>query len=66
MNCVARTKQFKETVGISKLNLHLFVIAGAVVSLAWLAIGFNLAAVNTPAITVHEKTNRDSHCAAYA
>lgn len=38
---------------------------GAVVSLAWLAIGFNLAAVNSPAITIHERSNVNSHCAAF-
>ncbi len=34
-------------------------------SLAWLAIGFNLAAGNSPPVSVHERSNTGSHCDAY-
>ncbi len=48
---------------ITDLSMMLFV--GAVISLAWLAIGFNLAAANSPPVTLHEKVNSHSHCAGY-
>ena len=39
--------------------------AGAIVSLAWLAVGFNLASIYSPRVAVHEAANQNSVCDSY-
>lgn len=50
---------------IGRRPLTLGSLMGAIVSLAWLAVGFHLSALNTPAIDTVESIAEDSHCSSY-
>ncbi|CAL1527026.1 unnamed protein product [Lymnaea stagnalis] len=50
---------------IGRRPLTLGSLMGAIVSLAWLAVGFHLSALNTPPIDTIEKIAGDSHCSRY-
>ncbi|XP_048252931.1 proton myo-inositol cotransporter-like [Haliotis rufescens] len=50
---------------IGRRPLTLGSLMGAIVSLAWLAVGFHLSALNTPPIDLVEPSTAESHCARY-
>ncbi|KAI8763927.1 proton myo-inositol cotransporter, partial [Biomphalaria glabrata] len=50
---------------IGRRPLTLGSLMGAIVSLAWLAVGFHLSALNTPPIDVVEQAAGDSRCSRY-
>ncbi|GFO21216.1 proton myo-inositol cotransporter [Plakobranchus ocellatus] len=50
---------------IGRRPLTLVSLMGAIVSLAWLAVGFHLSALNTPPIDVIEHVAQTSNCARY-
>lgn len=50
---------------IGRRPLTLASLMGAIVSLAWLAVGFHLSALNTPPIDVIEPVAQTSNCARY-
>ncbi|GFS05990.1 proton myo-inositol cotransporter [Elysia marginata] len=50
---------------IGRRPLTLASLMGAIVSLAWLAVGFHLSALNTPPIDVIESVAQTSNCARY-
>ncbi|BFZ08921.1 hypothetical protein BsWGS_11960 [Bradybaena similaris] len=50
---------------IGRRPLTLGSLMGAIVSLAWLAVGFHLSALNTPPIDVVEQVATASHCSKY-
>ena len=49
----------------STFLVNILFILGAVVSLAWLAVGFHLSALNTPGISMVEHSARGTTCSAY-
>ncbi|XP_041349826.1 proton myo-inositol cotransporter-like [Gigantopelta aegis] len=50
---------------IGRRPLTLGSLMGAIVSLAWLAVGFHLSALNTPPVDIVEPSAALSHCARY-
>ncbi|ESO89991.1 hypothetical protein LOTGIDRAFT_124274, partial [Lottia gigantea] len=50
---------------IGRRPLTLGSLMGAIISLAWLAVGFHLSSLNTPEVNWVEKSASDTHCAQY-
>ncbi|XP_064632787.1 proton myo-inositol cotransporter-like [Lineus longissimus] len=51
---------------IGRRPLTLGSLIGAIISLIWLAVGFQLAALNSPSLQLKETVSKNSHCSQYS